>query len=94
MTDSDKQIPQREMPIMENGLYYHTYSENGGDMYVKVINENSLVLMVSPLTITYRRGVYNTAGSTEITEDKFLSEYSKINYSLLVTRNTNINTTI
>jgi len=86
MTISDSLV-KPEMPLMSLGKYYKTVSQNGGEMYVRVYENDSLIAMKSPLTITQRSGVFNSAGSTEINAEEFEIAFGRIYYELLVIKN-------
>ena len=81
---------KEEMPIMEVGKYYQTFSQNGGFMYVKVYENESLIVMKSPLTITHRSGVFNLAGSKEIEQGEFQKAFDNVYFALLLLKNKDI----
>lgn len=78
---------KENMPTMEVGKFYQTFSQNGGYMYVKVYENESLIVMKSPLTITHRSGVFNSAGSKEIDSNEFQKAFDNVYFALLLLKN-------
>lgn len=89
-TSESKTLTLTLMPTMTVGKFYKTYSQNGGDMYVKVYENESLIVMKSPLTISHRSGIFNLAGSKEIEPIEFQKAFDNVYFALLLFKNKDI----